>query len=156
MTGDETEREKRKQYLKDLLRTRRVMRQHLESVRRPQWFQDIYQDVELRGEAEQELEQEEAEAAAAKRRQQESVVPVDPPSPEPELKEASDEETRVALRIVYARYPDGEGPNLAEVVSLVQDVLKTTGLKKSKQRIQDIAQEKEFEGKRGLPGRRRT
>ena len=58
MIDDNAEREKRKQFLKDQLRTRRIFRQHLESVRGPEWLAD----PQLRWEAEQELEQEEAEA----------------------------------------------------------------------------------------------
>ena len=155
MTGDETEREKRKQYLKDLLRTQRAMRQHLKAVRRPEWVRDFYRDADLRWEAEQELDREEAEAAV-KRRQQEVEAPVDPLSPKLELREAKDEEIRNAVRTVYGRYARGAGPNLADIYPLVRDELEKLGLTATKQRIQDIAAEKEFDGVRGQSGKRRT
>jgi hypothetical protein len=155
MTGDDTER--RKQFLKQQLRMQRDLRRLGEKLRpsTPAAIDQRWKDQQLRWEAEDELDREEEEAAV-KRRQQESVAPVDPLPPESELKEASDEDTRDAIRTVYRGYPKGAGPNLADLVSPVQDVLKPAGLKKSKQRIQDIAGEKEFEGARGKPGRRHT
>jgi hypothetical protein len=157
MTDDDTER--RKQFLKELSRTQWDLRRLGEKLRpsTPEAIDERWRDQQARWEIEDELDREE-EAAAAKRRQQESAASpaVDPPSPEPELTEATDEETRVALRTVYGNYARGAGPNLAEVVPLVQDVLKLARLKKSKEQIQDIAGETEFKGMRGLPGRRKT
>jgi hypothetical protein len=150
---DATEREKRKQYLKDLLRTGRAMRQRLETIRRPRWLQDIYQDAELRWEAEQELDREEA---AAKRREQESAASpvVDPP--QPELREATDDEILDVLREIYKRYSPGTGPNLSDIYPLARDDLEKLGLTATKQCIQDLAGEKEFAGVRGQQGKRRT
>jgi hypothetical protein len=103
---------------------------------------------ELIEEAEEEERREQSEL-----RQESTVV-----SPEsgPELREASEEETRIAVRTVYARYPKGAGPNLNDIVPLVQDVLKSAGSKKSKPRIQQIAGGSEFAGARGPQGKRKS
>jgi hypothetical protein len=165
MTDNNAEREKRKRYLKDLLRTKRTLRQHLEAVRRPPWLQDIYQDAQLRWEVGQELEREEAEAAAAaKRRQQEAEAQpesakVDPPSSE--LRDATDDEIRDALRRIYEPFlpgaeREGQGPNLADIYPLALADLEKLGLTATKRCIQDIADEKEFDGARGRQGKRRT
>jgi hypothetical protein len=99
MTGDDTER--LKQFFKQQLRLLRGARRLAEKLRpsTPEAIDQRWQEQQLQWEAEDELDREE-EAAAVKRRQQESVAPVDPPAPEPELKEASDEETRQAIRLV--------------------------------------------------------
>jgi hypothetical protein len=88
--------------------------------------------------------------------QQESALASTTSQPEPKLREASDEETRNAIRTVYGRYPKGAGPNLAEIVPLAQAVLELARQKKSKQRIQDLAAESEFDGMRGSQGKRRS
>jgi hypothetical protein len=62
---------------------------------------------------------------------------------------------RVALRAIYFRYPKRQGPNLNEVVPLVQDSLKNDGYKASKARIQEIAAEQEFVDRRGEVGKHR-
>jgi hypothetical protein len=152
MTGDETEREKRKQYLKDLLRTQRAMRQHLQAVRRPQWLQDIYLDGDLRWEAERELD---AEEAAAQRRQLEAEVQQEA-APDPKLRVATADEVRDVLRAINKRYTLGAAPNLAEIYPLARAELEKLGLTATKQFIQDIAAEKEFAEMRGQQGKRRT
>jgi hypothetical protein len=169
---DDTER--RKQFLKQRLRMLRGARRLAEKLRpsTPEAIDQRWKDQQLRWEVEDELDREE-EAAVVKRRQleaeaqQESAVndphspeapqtADDPPPVESKLKEASDDETRAAVRAIYKPCSPGTGPSLSAIVPLTQDKLKSLGLRKSKQRIQDLAGEKEFDGVRAPQGKRRT
>jgi hypothetical protein len=68
---------------------------------------------------------------------------------------ASADKIRHALRTVYSSYAKGEGPNLNQIVPLVQELLKKEDYRASKQRIQEIAAEPEFADTRGEVGKHR-
>ena len=167
MTGDDTER--RKQFLKQQLRTQRDARRLGEKLRpsTPEAIDQRWKDQQLRWEAEDELDREE-EAAAVKRRQQElRQEPANPPTPEqqpttadppplsvlePELSEASDAETGNAIKDVYDSFGKGKGPNVNEVIEPVQNLLKERGFKKSGRRIRELAGGKQYTEYRRPPG----
>jgi hypothetical protein len=75
----------------------------------------------------------------------------------PKLKEAplDGSAIRKALWTIYCQYPERQGPNLNQVVPLVQDILRNDGYKASKARIQEFAAEPEFNDRRGEVGKHR-
>jgi hypothetical protein len=144
MTDDDAERQK--QFLKQLLRTQRDLRRAAEKLRpsTPEAVDQRWKEQQLRWAVEDELDREEEEAAAT-RRQQESAAPaIDPPSPEPELREAPEPVIRSAVLDVYKRTPEGQGPNVNDVISPVEELLKTRTYKTSGRRIRKIAEEAAF------------
>jgi hypothetical protein len=73
----------------------------------------------------------------------------------PRLKDTNDETILRAVRAVYARYGDGEGPNIKDIVALVKQHLQAQGYKASWERIQKAAGSEEFDTKRREPGKHR-
>jgi hypothetical protein len=177
MTGDDTER--RKQFLKLVLRNQLDMRRLGEKLRpsTPEAVDQRWKDQLQRWEVEDELYREAEEAAkrspqesaasppaidppqaeeAAKRSQQESAASppaIDPP--EAELREAPEAEIRQAISDVYKSSPQGEGPNVNDVIEPVQVVLRKKGLKTSGRRIRGLAEDEQFVKYRRQPGTHR-
>ncbi len=80
---------------------------------------------------------------------------VSPPAAEKvRLRDATDDEIRVAMRTIYDERAD-ERPNTKKIVSPVRDWLKSKGLYATRDRIGDIAGEEEFKNRRDPPGRTR-
>jgi hypothetical protein len=163
VTGDDTER--RKQFLKQQLSMLRGARRLAEKLH-PSAAEAVdqrWKEQQLRWEVEDELDREEEEAAVKRRQQEAEAQPesakVDPPSSE--LSDATDDEIRAVLRPIYRPFlpgteREGQGPNLADIYPLAVADLEKLGLAATSQRIQDIADEEEFKGTRGRPGKRRT
>ena len=83
------------------------------------------------------------------------TTPVQPALPKLKLEPAGDGDIREVLKVVYNGYPDGEGPNISAVVTLVKSQLEARDLEATKERIQHIAEESEFKKKRRVPGKHR-
>jgi hypothetical protein len=83
------------------------------------------------------------------------TAPVQPTLPKLKLEPAGDGDIREVLRVVYDGCPDGAGPNINDVVTLVKPRLEARGLEATKERIQRIADESEFKKKRRVPGKHR-
>jgi hypothetical protein len=93
----------------------------------------------------------------------EQASPVEPAATQPALAKSklkdvpiNGEAVRKALRSVYSQYAKRQGPNLNEVVAPVQELLVADGYKASKDRIQKIATESEFDEARAEVGKRRN
>jgi hypothetical protein len=69
-----------------------------------------------------------------------------------QLRDASDDEVRVAIKAVYAERGD-ERPNTKKIVPLVLDRLKTEGLYAKWDTVRRIIREKEFQDRRNRVGR---
>jgi hypothetical protein len=83
------------------------------------------------------------------------MPPADVPSPATEkvpLRDASDDEVRVAMRAIYGEKGD-ERPNSKKIVPLVLDRLKTEGLYAKWDTVRRIIREKEFQDRRNRVGR---
>ena len=152
--------EKRRQDLLQLARSarrEREVRQWLSSplgerLRRffaSPWAQRERQRLQLLNEAELELQREEAKS------QQPKDIESAPVPSEAELRDANGNRVRKAVETIYAPFAPGTGPSVVDVVPLVKEHLKSSGYKASKRRIQDIAAEPQFDGKRRPQGQRR-
>jgi hypothetical protein len=68
-------------------------------------------------------------------------------------KHASKDDIRDALRTIHSA--DGDAPNIVDIVNPVKLLLDIAGLFATKEEIQEVAGEREFELKRCRPGSRR-
>jgi hypothetical protein len=72
-----------------------------------------------------------------------------------QLRDATDDEIRVAMRAVYDEKGD-ERPDTNKIVSLVRNRLETKGLYAKWETVKQIAREKEFRGRRNKSGPRKS